>query len=120
MPLAQLRTFNNHNTQPPANPPPPGTLEVYSPQTGATTLKRYGEISDSAQRALFMTFAFGMNKTFVPVYMQEDSVLRFALMDKEGSGRGAEQASETIAQIRALRNAVIAVGQNITMNELDR
>jgi hypothetical protein len=118
--LADLRTFNNDNTPAPDNPPPPGTMEVYSPQSGTATLKRYGEISDSAKRALFMTFAFGMNKTFVPVYMQEDEVLRFALMDKEGSGKGAEQAKETIAQIRALKNAVIAVGQNITMNEFDR
>jgi phosphatidylserine/phosphatidylglycerophosphate/cardiolipin synthase-like enzyme len=121
LPLAQLRTFNNHNTPAPANPPPSGTLEVYSPQTGTATLKRYGEISDSAQRALFMTFAFGMDKTtFVPVYMQEDSVLRFALMDKEGSGRGLAEAKATIAQIRALKNAVIAVGQNIELNEFDR
>jgi phosphatidylserine/phosphatidylglycerophosphate/cardiolipin synthase-like enzyme len=118
--LADLRTFNNDNTPAPDNPPPPGTMEVYSPQSGAATLKRYGEISDSAKRALFMTFAFGMNKAFVPVYMQEDEVLRFALTDKEGSGKGAEQARETITQIRALRNAVIAVGQNITMNEFDR
>jgi len=118
--LSDLRTFNNDNTPAPDNPPPPGTMEVYSPQSGAATLKRYGEISDNAKRALFMTFAFGMNKTFVPVYMQEDEVLRFALMDKEGTGKGLEQAKETIAQIRALRNAVVAVGQNITMNEFDR
>ena len=118
--LSDLRTFNNDNTPAPDNPPPPGTMEVYSPQSGAATLKRYGEISDNAKRALFMTFAFGMNKTFVPVYMQDDEVLRFALMDKEGTGKGLEQAKETIAQIRALRNAVVAVGQNITMNEFDR
>jgi phosphatidylserine/phosphatidylglycerophosphate/cardiolipin synthase-like enzyme len=118
--LGDLRTFNNDNTPAPENPPPPGTMEVYSPQSGTATLKRYGEISDGAKRALFMTFAFGMNKTFVPVYMQDDEVLRFALMDKEGTGKGLEQAKQTIAQIRALRNAVVAVGQNITMNEFDR
>ena len=118
--LADLRTFNNHNTPAPANPPPAGTLPVYSPQTGTATLTRYGEISDTAKRGLFMTFAFGMNKTFVPVYMQEDQVLRFALMDKEGTGKGIEAAKQTIAEIRALKNAVIAVGQNITTNEFDR
>ena len=52
--------------------------------------------------------------------MQEDNVLRFALMDKEGSGRGLAEAKATIAQIRALKNAVIAVGQNIELNEFDR
>jgi len=60
-----------------------------------------------------MTFAFGMNKTFVPIYLQEDDVLRFALMDKEGTGKGIEEAKATIEQIRSLRNAVVAVGQNI-------
>ena len=33
-----------------------------------------------------MTFAFGMNEAFVPVYMNQNDVLHFALMDKEGSG----------------------------------
>ena len=118
--LADLRKFNNENTPTPPNPPPAGTIEVYSPQTGTATLTRYGEIADTAKRALFMTFAFGMNKTFVPIYKQKDKVLRFALMDKEGSGKGAAAAKQTIAEIRALKNAVIAVGQNITLNEFDR
>jgi len=40
-----------------------------------------------------------MNKTFVPIYLQEDDVLRFALMDKEGTGKGIEEAKATIEQI---------------------
>ena len=118
--LADLRPWNDDKTPAPPNPPDPGTQEVFSPQKGTATLGRYGEISKGAQKALFMTFAFGMNKTFVPIYLQEDGVLRFALMDKEGTGKGIEQAKETIAKIRSLKNAVVAVGQNITLNEFDR
>jgi phosphatidylserine/phosphatidylglycerophosphate/cardiolipin synthase-like enzyme len=56
----------------------------------------------------------------VPTYEQEDNTLRFALMDKEGSGKNVEQQKEDIAEIRKIKNAVVAVGQNITMNEFDR
>jgi hypothetical protein len=118
--LAELRSLNDRNTPAPPNPPDPGTHEVFSPQAGKATLTRYGEIAGDANRALFMTFAFGMNKTFVPVYLREDDVLRFALMDKEGTGKGLEAAKATIAEIRGLRNAVVAVGQNIALNEFDR
>jgi phosphatidylserine/phosphatidylglycerophosphate/cardiolipin synthase-like enzyme len=118
--LADLRVWNDDRTPAPPNPPNPGTQEVFSPQTGKSTLARYGEIADGAKRALFMTFAFGMNKTFVPVYEQEDEVLRFALMDKEGSGRTIAEQKATIEKIRQLKNAVVAIGQNITLNEFDR
>jgi phosphatidylserine/phosphatidylglycerophosphate/cardiolipin synthase-like enzyme len=120
LPLAQLRTWNDQNTPAPPNPPASGTAEVFSPQKGTGTLSRYGEISDIAKRALFMTFAFGMNDVFVPVYMQQDNVLRFALMDKEGTGKAAAAQRQTVANIRKIKNAVVAVGQNITMNEFDR
>ena len=119
-PLAELRVWDDDNTLAPPNPPKEGTQVVFSPQAGKSTLARYGEIADSAKRALFMTFAFGMNNAFVPVYQQEDNVLRFALMDKEGSGKTIAEQKATIEQIRQLRNAVISIGQNITLNEFDR
>jgi phosphatidylserine/phosphatidylglycerophosphate/cardiolipin synthase-like enzyme len=120
LPLAQLRTWNDDKTPAPPNPPRDGTSEVFSPQNGIGTLSRYGEIAADAKRALFMTFAFGMNEAFVPVYMKENNVLHFALMDKEGSGSMAAKDKKTIAQIRKRKNAVVAVGQNITINEFDR
>jgi phosphatidylserine/phosphatidylglycerophosphate/cardiolipin synthase-like enzyme len=67
-----------------------------------------------------MTFAFGMNKEFLPTYLKADGVLRFALMDKEGNGRYMEQGRKHVAAIRKLPNAVVAVGQNITLNQFDR
>jgi phosphatidylserine/phosphatidylglycerophosphate/cardiolipin synthase-like enzyme len=118
--LAELRVWNDDNTPAPPNPPNPGTQVVFSPQAGKSTLARYGDIADGAKRALFMTFAFGMNQTFVPVYQQQDDVLRFALMDKEGSGKTIAAQKATIEKIRQLRNAVVSIGQNITLNEFDR
>lgn len=119
-PLRAMRTWDDTNTPAPANPPPAGTAEVFSPQTGTATLKRYAEIAGTAEHALFMTFAFGMNKDFVPAYSRDDGVLRFALMDKVGTGKAVAHAKETIAAIRKLKNAVVAIGQNITLNAFDR
>lgn len=118
-PTADLKPWDDTNSVKPPNPPDVGTREVFSPQRGKSTLTRYVDISGSAKRALFMTFAFGMT-AFVSVYQQVDDVLHFALMDMEGTGKGAEAAKETVDEIRKLKNAVIAVGQNITLNEFDR
>lgn len=118
--LAAMRTWDDRETPAPDNPPPQGTAEVFSPQTGTGTLRRYGEIAASADRALFMTFAFGMNKEFVPTYSKADGVLRFALMDKVGTGKNIEHAKQQIDKIRSVKNAVVAIGQNIVTNEFDR
>jgi hypothetical protein len=82
--IADLKPWDDANSP---NPPEAGAHAVFSPQTGKSTLARYGEISDDATRALFMTFAFGMNKVFVPVYSQADAVLRFRA---DGQGRYRE------------------------------
>jgi len=119
-PLDQLRPWNDEKTQAPPNPPNPGVAEVFSPQTGVRTLDRYGEIANDAQKALFMTFAFGMNKVFLPTYDKNDSVLRFALMDKVGVGKNIAQAQAQIDEIRKNPNTVVAIGQHIALNEFDR
>ena len=73
--LAAMRRWDNEKTPEPPSPPDSGVVEVFSPQTGTATLERYGDIAALANRALFMTFAFGMNKVFVPTYSQDDGVL---------------------------------------------
>jgi hypothetical protein len=86
-----LKEWTGKNSPLPRNPPEFGVQLEFSPQTGAKTLDVYGEIANSANKALFMTSAFGMNKVFLPIYEQSDTVLRFALMDKPGSGKAAKQ-----------------------------
>ena len=63
------------------------TVTVFSPRTDLDALEWYAELAGGAERALFMTFAFGMNERFVEVYDRTDDVLRFALMEKKGNGR---------------------------------
>ena len=107
------------------NPAPPDPWKddmtvVFSPRKGLDVLEWYTKIAGGAKKALFMTFAFGMNKGFQKVYEQKDGVLRFALMDKEGNGRGLEQGKRDIRRIRALPNVIIAIGNYIALNSFDR
>jgi phosphatidylserine/phosphatidylglycerophosphate/cardiolipin synthase-like enzyme len=105
------------------NPPDPWTKDltvVFSPRTGLKPLDWYADIANGASKALFMTFAFGMHKCFQQVYEQNDGVLRFALMEKEGNGRGLAQAKVDIRRIRSLPNVVVAIGHNIVTNSFDR
>jgi phosphatidylserine/phosphatidylglycerophosphate/cardiolipin synthase-like enzyme len=105
------------------NPPDPwsdDTTVVFSPRKGLKVLEWYAQIANSAEKALFMTFAFGMHKGFQRVYEQNDGVLRYALMEKEGNGAQLAQGKKDIGRIRRLPNVVVAVGNNVTTNSFDR
>jgi phosphatidylserine/phosphatidylglycerophosphate/cardiolipin synthase-like enzyme len=118
--LAELRGWAGQETPDPTNPPDAGVVEVFSPRKGLSALQAYGDIAAGASEALFMTFAFGINDVFAPTYLKQDGVLRFALLDKEGSGRGAAKGRKTVADMRDVPNTVVAVGKNIVANEFDR
>jgi phosphatidylserine/phosphatidylglycerophosphate/cardiolipin synthase-like enzyme len=119
---AELRLWANDNspslTPPP--PPPSGTRTLMSPRTGLKLLDYYATLANSARDALFMTFAFGMDKRFRKVYDQDDNILRVALMEKEGNGSGLAEAKVFIRQVRRRRNVVVAVGKHEPVNALDR
>ncbi len=114
------KTWMAENNPAPPEPWNEDTTVVFSPRKGLKVLEWYAKIADSARKALFMTFAFGMHKDFQKVYEQNDGVLRFALMEKEGNGPGLAQGKKDIRRIRALPNVVVAVGNTITMNSFDR
>ena len=97
-----------------------GILPVFSPRLNLDALDWYADIAGSAQRALFMTFAFGMNPRFVSVYDQVDDVLRFALMEKKGHGAQYKKQAEEIDRIRKHRNTVVSVGHRVELNNFDR
>lgn len=104
-------------------PPDPwkyDTTAVFSPRKGIEVLNWYGRIAGAANEALFMTFAFGMHDIFKKVYEQNDGVLRFALMEKEGNGAGLAKGREDIRRIRKLPNVIVAVGNNASFNALDQ
>jgi len=112
------------------NPPDPwkdNLRAVFSPRKGLEVLKWYSQIAAGdlplpslKTRPLFMTFAFGMHDFFKKIYEQDDHVLRFALMEKEGNGAGLAQGIKDIKRIRNLPNVVVAVGNNIVANSFDR
>jgi phosphatidylserine/phosphatidylglycerophosphate/cardiolipin synthase-like enzyme len=97
-----------------------GMAPVFSPRANSDALDWYGELAGSAQHALFMTFAFGMNETFRNVYGKDDSVLRFALMEKEWNGRNKEAQIAAIRALQARTNVVIAIGNRIPLNNFDQ
>src|SRR5262249_39342116 len=113
VPTRDDRTWiSSHNPNPP-DPLSDNPTVIFSPRSGLALLERYGEIAGSAKDALFMTFAFGMNKIFKEVYEQPDNILRFALMEKEGNGAGLAQGKIDINRIRRRPNVVVAIGRNI-------
>ncbi len=109
-----------------ANPPEPWTSDlviVFSPHSDQRVLDWYADtVAGGAKQALFMTFAFGMDKRFMKAYESNDEVLRFALMDEEAAGTGAtrEKAIAEIERIRKRPNVVVAVGGRIALNSFDR
>ncbi|PID64610.1 MAG: hypothetical protein CR963_00185 [Gammaproteobacteria bacterium] len=93
---------------------------VFSPRLKLDVLDWYASLARHAQRGLFATFAFGMNDRFVKAYDIKDNVLRFALMEKKGSGRNYHKQAAEIDRIRRLNNVTIAVGNRIELNAFDR
>jgi phosphatidylserine/phosphatidylglycerophosphate/cardiolipin synthase-like enzyme len=111
--LTDDRIWMADNNPAPPDPWQDDLLPVFSPRKGLKVLEWYAEIADMAKRALFMSFAFGMHKDFLQVYKQNDGVLRFALMEKEGNGKQLAQGRKDIARIRRLPNVVVALGRSI-------
>jgi phospholipase D-like protein len=106
-----------------AIPPSPWTDEVvavFSPQLDRKPLDWYADLAGGADRALFMTFAFGMDSRFVNVYDQTDDVLRFALMEKKGNGKTFQAQAKEVDRIRRRPNTVVSVGNRVLLNNFDR
>jgi phosphatidylserine/phosphatidylglycerophosphate/cardiolipin synthase-like enzyme len=93
---------------------------VFSPRADLDALDWYGKLAGAAKDALFMTFAFGMNGTFRPVYETDDAVLRFGLMEKEWNGANKDAQIAAIRKIQARPNVVIAIGNRIPLNNFDQ
>jgi phosphatidylserine/phosphatidylglycerophosphate/cardiolipin synthase-like enzyme len=119
-PLGDCRTWMGTDNIAPPDPWKYDTVAVFSPRTGIKVLDWYGRIAGAAKNALFMTFAFGMHDIFKKVYENDDGVLRFALMEKEGNGAALAKGREDIRRIRKLPNVVVAVGNNASFNAFDQ
>ncbi len=123
---SELKDWVAKNNVAPPNPWDKDVAVAFSPRSGLAVLDWYAEmagpstIEAARRKPLFMTFAFGMDKRFKQVYEQNDGILRMALLEKEGNGRGLAQGKIDIKRIRKLPNVVMAIGNNISLNCFDR
>ena len=104
-------------------PPQPWAVEtfaVFSPRLTTDSLDWFATLAGVAKRALFTTFAFGMDVRFVVSYDRTDDVLRFALMEKKGNGAKFKEQAKVIDRIRRRPNTVVSVGNHIAINMFDR
>ncbi len=123
-PYQALRTQLSQMNTIPKDSPPKGTMTVFSPQVTRAALDWYARLADGAQDALFMTFAFGINKVFLDVYKHGTAKLRYAMLDKL-LAPGVPQAKRAAAEkdmriLKAMKENRFAVGNRLTMNKFDR
>jgi phosphatidylserine/phosphatidylglycerophosphate/cardiolipin synthase-like enzyme len=111
-PKATLAQENLQAAPVPTQPLTDETVPVFSPLPDLKALEWYAKLA-GRKHPLFMTFAFGMNKKFVPIYARKDGLLRFALMEKAGNGSQIEQQTKEVNRVRRLPNTVVAIGDNV-------
>lgn len=108
----------------PAEKPRIGTTCIFSPQSNDNALKWYAKRAASAEDALFMTFAFGMNALFKDAYRSGHAALRYALMeDLLAPGVRKEKKPAALEEMKILRQQTenrFAVGNTIATNKFDR
>jgi phosphatidylserine/phosphatidylglycerophosphate/cardiolipin synthase-like enzyme len=107
----------------PIDYPSAGTTVLFSPRKTLDVIDWYAALGKNAKDGLFMTFAFGMNDTFIDVYQNGLSPLRMALMEKKtrpmAAGPGREAAEQKIQELRNMPENVFAIGDFIKTNEID-
>jgi phosphatidylserine/phosphatidylglycerophosphate/cardiolipin synthase-like enzyme len=90
---------------------------IFSPRDNLKALDWYAEQATGAHDALFMTFAFGMNKRFQDSYRNGTAKLRYALMEAmSGPTRTKEQkaANEAaIIKLRRMKENKFAIGSRL-------
>jgi phosphatidylserine/phosphatidylglycerophosphate/cardiolipin synthase-like enzyme len=121
---AQLRASLTAINRIPEGLPPAGSFVIFSPQQTSAALDWYAKLAKEARGALFMTFAFGINKVFLDAYANGTAVLRYAMLDKLlAPGVRKEQrpaAEEAMKKLRFMKENRFAVGNRIAINKFDR
>lgn len=88
----------------PADPLAKQITPIFSPRPNLDALEWYAAQAKGANDALFMTFAFGMNKKFQEAYRVGTAKLRYALMETmSGPTKTKAQRLANEAEIIALR-----------------
>ena len=95
---------------------------IFSPHRGRAVFDWWIDFASMNEKPLFMTFPFGIVKDFRPVFDKNDSVLRFALLDKYVNGGNAQSRAAAIADIIRIRkfpNIGMALGERIFVDWID-
>lgn len=117
--VTTLRSWVSEATPTPesGDEPPEGTSVLFSPRSGLKLMDWYAELAGSASSLLCMTFAFGINKRFHPVFEAPTDGLRYALLDSAGSQTGAK---EKVLELRKKVSNRFAIGNSLPRNRFDR
>lgn len=110
--VGQLTPTPNHGVVPEV-----GTMALFSPRSGLKLLDWYAERAAAAKTLLCMTFAFGINKAFVPVFETPFDGLRYGLLDNDGTTDAMEQ---TVDSLRRKSFNRFAIGSLIRVNSFDK
>jgi phosphatidylserine/phosphatidylglycerophosphate/cardiolipin synthase-like enzyme len=101
----------------PGDPLAKQITSIFSPRDSLDALDWYAEQAKSANDALFMTFAFGMNKRFQDAYRTGNAKLRYALMEAmSGPTRTREQKTvneAAIIKLRKMKENKFAIGSRL-------
>ena len=104
-------------TPPPDSAPILGTAELFSPRSGLQLMDWFVAQASSASTLMCATFAFGINKAFVPMFQTPFAGLRYAMLDSAGT---SDEAKQTILELRKRRDNRFAVGNYLTTNKFDK
>ena len=108
----------------PTDPLAKKITSIFSPRDNLNALDWYAGQASGAQDALFMTFAFGMNKRFQDAYRNGTAKLRYALMEAmSGPTRAKEQrlANEAeIIKLRRMKANKFAIGSRLGKGAFNR
>jgi hypothetical protein len=122
--VAQLARELSADLAIPAGEPPSGTTAIFSPRRETDALDYYVGLARGAKDALFVTFAFGMNRLFQDVFESAETPLRYATMERDARPQADRQAHEAererIRQLRLLPENRFAIGSHLTRSAFDR
>jgi phosphatidylserine/phosphatidylglycerophosphate/cardiolipin synthase-like enzyme len=97
--------------------PPTGTAELFSPRPGLQLMDWYVAQAASASSLMCATFAFGINKAFVPMFQAPFAGLRYALLDSAGA---TPEAKSTVTELRKRPDNRFAIGNYLITNKFDK
>jgi phosphatidylserine/phosphatidylglycerophosphate/cardiolipin synthase-like enzyme len=118
-----LRDWTVDNSPIKADLPAGETNFIFSPRskTSPSSLAWYVEMMKGAQRASFLTGAFGLPAAFVPVLQTQSAAVRYILLDSYGSGDPETIAGrkQLVAELRRSSSNKIVVANLLRMNAFD-